>query len=209
MSREYTYGEEIGNYVTHFIGAGLSVAALVLLVVHAVKNGETVHVVSYSIFGSALILSYALSGAYHLVPVGKAKGVMKILDHAAIYVLIAGSYTPYLLTIIEGKQAWILFAIQWVIVILGILLEVRISGKYKYLTTLGYLAMGWMVVSVFPALKAGLNTVSFNLLLAGGITYSVGTIFYLMKKVPYTHMVWHLFVLGGGILTFLSVYFSL
>lgn len=209
--REYTYGEEIANYITHFIGSGLSIAGLTLLIIRAVNKGNISHIISFTIFGVALILSYALSGSYHIVSSKKvvAKKVMKILDHAAIYVLIAGTYTPFLITVIKGKEAWILFYIQWVLVLVGIFFETKITGKYTYLTTGVYLAMGWMIISVFTKLKIGLNPVAFKLLVSGGIVYTLGTIFYVMKKVPYTHMIWHLFVIGGGVLHFLSVYLSI
>ncbi|HAN10605.1 MAG TPA: hemolysin D [Clostridiales bacterium] len=207
--RDYTYGEEIANFITHYVGAGLAVAALVLLVVQAVTKGGTLHIISFTIFGIALIFSYATSGTYHIVPKDTtAKKVMKILDHSAIYVLIAGSYTPYLLTVLNGDEAWILFAIQWILVVIGVLMEIKISGKYMYLTTGVYLAMGWMVVSVFAKLQETLNPTSLWLLIAGGIAYTIGTIFYVMKNVKYMHMIWHLFVLAGSILIFLSVYLS-
>ena len=207
--RDYTYGEEIANFITHYIGAGLSIAAFILLVVQAATKGGLVHIISFTIFGVSLIFSYAMSGTYHIVPKGTtAKRVMKILDHSAIYVLIAGSYTPYLLTILKGNEAWILFAIQWALVVIGVLMEVKISGKYMYLTTGVYLAMGWMVVSVFTKLQQSLNPTSLWLLIAGGLAYTIGTIFYIMKKVRYMHMIWHLFVLAGSALIFLSVYLS-
>ncbi len=212
MKRDYTYGEEIANFVTHYVGAGLAIAALVLLVVQACTrpNAGIEHIVSYSIFGASLVFSYAMSGTYHIVPKGgHAKRVMKILDHSAIYVLIAGSYTPYLLTILKGDIAWILFSIQWLLVVIGIIMEVKISGKYMWLTTGVYLAMGWMIVAVFEELQQSLNPTSLWLLIAGGLAYTIGTIFYVMKNVKYMHMVWHLFVIAGSVLTFLSVYMSI
>lgn len=206
MKRDYTYGEEIANFVSHYVGAGLAIAALVLLIVQAAGKGTAMHVISYTIFGVSLIFSYAMSGTYHIVPKDKtAKKVMKILDHSAIYVLIAGSYTPYLLTVLDGNERWTLFAIQWILVVIGVIVEVKISGKYMWITTAVYLAMGWMIVSVFDKLSVDLSPLSLWLLISGGIAYTIGAIFYVMKNVKYMHMVFHLFVLAGSILMFLSV----
>lgn len=208
-SDTYSKGEDIANSVTHFLGAALSLVAIGVLAYKGLKLGSIKHIVGYSIFGVSLLLLYTMSGIYHILPEGsKARKIFKILDHSAIYILISGSYTPYLLTVIQGAAAWIIFGIQWGLTTLGILFKVKFAGRFKLFSTIVYLVMGWMVVVVFKNLKINLPPLALNLLIASGITYSVGTIFYMMKKVKYTHAIWHLFVMGGSILNFLSVFYS-
>lgn len=149
---------------------------------------------------------YVMSGTYHLLEEGKAKKVFKILDHSAIYVLISASYTPYLLTVLEGRNRWILFAIQWGLTFLGIIFKIFFVGRFKILSTLLYILMGWIVVFVFKDLKNALSPVSLNLLIIGGVIYTVGTIFYAMKKLKFAHSIWHIFVIGGSVLNYLSIY---
>lgn len=207
--KSYSKGEDIANSITHFLGAGLSIAAIVLLAYRAAKYGSTKHMIGFVIFGVSLLLLYTMSAVYHMIPEGtKARKVFKILDHSAIYVLISGSYTPYLLTIIQGAAAWIIFAVQWGLTTMGIIFKIKFAGRFKLLSTIIYLVMGWMIVLVFKNLKMNLSPMALNLLIASGITYSIGTIFYMMKKVKYTHAIWHLFVLGGSVLNFLSVFYS-
>jgi hemolysin III len=209
MNIKYSKGEDLANSITHFLGAGLSIAAIAILAYRATKLGNAKHVVSFVIFGVSLLLLYTMSAVYHLLPQdSKARKVFKILDHSAIYVLISGSYTPYLLTIIQGISAWVIFGIQWGLTTAGILFKIKFAGRFKLFSTIIYLIMGWMIVFVFKNLKTNLPPLPLNLLIASGITYSVGTIFYMMKKVPYTHAIWHLFVMGGSILNFLSVFYS-
>lgn len=208
--KTYSKGEDIANSVTHFLGAGLSIIAIGTLAYRGYKLGNIKHIVGFSIFGVSLLLLYSMSAVYHMLPQGsKERKIFKILDHSAIYVLISGSYTPYLLTIVQGAAAWIIFGIQWGLTTLGILFKVKFAGRFKLFSTIVYLIMGWMIVLVFNNLKMNLNPLALNLLIASGITYSVGTIFYMMKKVKYTHAIWHLFVLGGSVLNFFSVYYSI
>ncbi len=208
--KNYSKGEDIANSITHFLGAGLSIAAIILLAYRAVKFGNTKHLIGFVVFGVSLLLLYTMSAVYHMVPQGtKARKIFKILDHSAIYVLISGSYTPYLLTIIQGAAAWVIFSIQWSLTTLGILFKIKFAGKFKLFSTIIYLIMGWMIVLVFKNLKMNLSPLALNFLIASGITYSIGTIFYMMKKVKYTHAIWHLFVLGGSTLNFLSVFYSI
>ena len=202
----YNRLEEKFNFITHYIGAGMAIAGCVSLIVHAVKTGYPSYIVGSAIFGGALILMYVMSGTYHLLEEGKAKKVFKILDHSAIYVLISASYTPYLLTVLEGKSRWILFAIQWGLTFLGIIFKIFFVGRFKIISTLLYIVMGWIVVFVFKDLKNSLSPVSLNLLVTGGVVYTVGVIFYAMKKLKFAHSIWHMFVIGGSVLNYLSIY---
>ena len=149
-----------------------------------------------------------MSGTYHILYPGKTKKIFKILDHSAIYILISASYTPYLLTVIQGRAAWILLAIQWGLTLIGILFKIKYAGRFKLLSTIIYLTMGWMVMFVFKNLKINLNPLALNLLIASGITYSIGAIFYMLKNIKYTHVVWHLFVIGGSVLNYFSIFYS-
>ncbi len=209
MNKSYSRGEELANTITHLLGAGLAIAGIAILAVRAATYGNYKHVIGFTVFGVSTLLLYTMSSVYHMLPEDtKARKVFKILDHSAIYVLISGSYTPFLLTIITGAASWVLFIVQWSLTTLGILFKVKFAGKLKLLSTLIYLFMGWMVVFAFDSLKANLNPIALNLLVAAGITYSAGTIFYMMKKIRYTHAIWHLFVMGGSVLMFLSVFYS-
>lgn len=209
MEKQYSRGEEIANTVTHLLGAGLAMAAIALLVIRGARYGNYKHIVGFSIFGVSTLILYSMSSVYHMLePNTKARRVFKILDHSAIYVLISGTYTPYILTVLNGTAALILFISQWGLTTLGILFKVKFAGKMKLFSTLIYLFMGWMIIFFFRPLKESLNPLALNLLIASGITYSVGTIFYMMKNVRFTHAIWHLFVLGGSILAFLSVFYS-
>jgi hemolysin III len=190
--------EEYLNSISHYLGAGMAVVGLGFLVMRAVRLGDINHVVSFTIFGSALILLYTMSGTYHLLYPGRTKDIFKILDHSAIYILISGSYTPYLLTVVEGRAAIILLVIQWGLTLAGIIFKLKFTGRFTLVSTLIYLFMGWMVMFIFKNLKMNLDPLSLKLLIASGITYTVGAVFYLMKNVRYTHVVWHLFVVGGS-----------
>ncbi len=201
--------EEYMNSITHYLGALTAVYGMVLLIFRALNFGTTAHLVSFSIFGAALILLYSMSGTYHILQPGKTKKLFKIFDHSAIYILISSSYTPYLLTVVEGKVAIILLCIQWVLTLMGIIFKIKFTGRFTFVSTLIYLFMGWMIIFVFKNLKTNLNSEALNLLLASGITYSVGAIFYLLKKIKFTHVIWHLFVIGGSVLNYLSIYYSI
>ncbi|GLI56668.1 hemolysin III [Propionigenium maris DSM 9537] len=206
--KKYSHMEEYLNSISHYLGAGMAVVGLGFLVMRAVRLGDINHVVSFTIFGSALILLYTMSGTYHLLYPGRTKDIFKILDHSAIYILISGSYTPYLLTVVEGRSAIILLVIQWGLTLAGIIFKLKFTGRFTLVSTLIYLFMGWMVMFIFKNLKMNLDPLSLKLLIASGITYTVGAVFYLMKNVRYTHVVWHLFVVGGSVLNYLSIYYS-
>lgn len=199
--------EEYLNAVTHYIGAGMAISGLIALINRSLKIGETGYIIGSIIFGIALIFLYTMSGTYHILKVGKAKQIFRVLDHAAIYVLISASYTPYIFTVLTGKTKWVIFFVQWGLTLLGVIFKIFFTGKFKLVSTLIYLLMGWMVVFVFKDIKAALSAVSLNCLIAGGITYSVGAVVYMIKKIKFGHAIWHLFVIGGSVCNFFSIYY--
>ena len=207
MATVLTRLEEWINSMTHYFGAILALIGTGALLVHSLKSGNIGYVIGSMVFCFSLILLYTMSGTYHILYVGNLKKFFKILDHSAIYVLISGSYTPYLLGVFDGRTKWTLFFIQWGMTLAGIIFKLFFVGRFKVISTLIYLFMGWMVMFVFKDLKALVTPLSLNLLIWGGISYSVGTIFYLMKNKKFTHGVWHLFVLAGSVFNYFSVYF--
>jgi len=203
--RDYTLGEEIANSITHGVGIGLSVAALTLLIMYGVRSGDAWRLASAIVYGITLVLEYTASTLYHSFPQPKVKHVFKILDHAGIYMLIAGTYTPFTLVTIRDSGGWWLFIIVWALAIAGISTEAFWAYRPRWLSAAVYLAMGWLVVLAIQPIIAHLAPAGVWLLVAGGLAYTLGTIFYVLKKVPYFHAVWHLFVLGGSICHFLAV----
>ena len=203
--RAYTVGEEIANSIIHGLGVGLSVAALTLLVVFAAQSGNPWSIASAIVYGIALVLEYTASTLYHSFPQPRVKHVFKILDHCGIYVLIAGTYTPFTLVTLRGHGGLVLFGIVWGLAAAGIAVEAFWAYRPRWLSALVYLGMGWLVVVAIKPLVATLPPAGLWLLLAGGLSYTLGTVFYVLKKVPYMHAVWHLFVLAGSILQFLAV----
>lgn len=206
---EYTRGEEWINSMTHYAGVILGLVGLGALLVHSVRLQNTGYMIGSIVFSLSIIILYTMSGTYHILNGGKAKKIFQILDHSAIYILIAGSYTPYLLGAFEGRTRWILFGIQWGLTLFGIIFKMFFTGKFGKLSTVIYLLMGWMVVVVFKDLKALITPHSLQLLIWGGVSYTVGVIFYAMKNIKFAHGIWHLFVLGGTVFNFFSVYYML
>lgn len=203
--RDYTLGEEIANSITHGVGIGLSVAALTLLIMYGARSGDAWRLASAIVYGITLVLEYTASTLYHSFPQPKVKHVFKILDHAGIYMLIAGTYTPFTLVTLRDSGGWWLFIIVWALAIAGISTEAFWAYRPRWLSAAVYLAMGWLVVLAIQPIIAHLAPAGVWLLVAGGLAYTLGTIFYVLKKVPYFHAVWHLFVLGGSICHFLAV----
>lgn len=201
--------EEITNAISHGLGVLLAVAGLVVLIIYASMFGNTRHIVTFSIFGATMILLYLASTLYHSFPKGKTKDILKICDHSAIFLLIAGSYTPLTLLVLRGKLGWTLFAIVWTIAIAGIVFKAFCVKKFKKLSTILYILMGWLVIFAIKPLYAELGTYSLNFLVAGGLLYTFGTIFYSWKKLKYNHAIWHLFVLGGSVCHFFTMFFIL
>jgi len=203
--REYTLGEEIANSVIHGLGIGLSVAALVLLVAFAVLSGDSYRLAGAIVFGIALVLEYTASTLYHSFPQPRVKYIFKILDHCGIYVLIAGTYTPFCLVTIRDDGGWLLFGVVWSLAVVGIALEAFWTYRPRWLSALVYLGMGWMVVVSIRPLLANLEPTGVWLLVAGGLCYTAGTAFYVLKKVKYMHAVWHVWVVAGSVCHFLAV----
>lgn len=205
INEHYTLGEEIANGITHGIGAALSIAGLAVLVALAAVYGTVWHIVSFSIFGASLIILYMASTLYHSIQVPQARPVLRIIDHSAIFLLIAGTYTPFLLTALRGSWGWWLFGIVWGIAVLGILFKVFFIGRWEVLSTLAYIGMGWLCVFALKRLVMVVPPAGVIWLIAGGIVYTVGVLFYATRRIPYSHAIWHLFVLGGSICHFFAV----
>ena len=194
--RDYTVGEEIANSITHGVGVAFSLVALTLMVVYA--WGDTWRLSSGIVFGVSLTLLYAGSTLYHAIPFPRARHVFKIIDHSAIYLLIAGSYTPFTLVTMRENGGWWMFAIVWTLAAIGISTEAFWAYRPRWLSAVVYLFMGWLAVFMIGPMRASLAPNGLWLLIAGGLCYTLGTVFYVYKKVPYFHMVWHLWVLAGS-----------
>ena len=206
--RQLSTGEEIANSITHGIGALLSVIALIVLIVISEKQGDLLHLVSYSIYGSTLILLYLSSTLYHSFTSIRIKNLFARFDHISIFLLIAGTYTPILLTNIRGVWGWTLFGIVWGLALIGAIIRSIYVYRFRKLMVAVYLLMGWMFVIAGKQIYQSLPYQSLLFLILGGFAYSVGVIFYMWRKLPYSHGIWHLFVLAGSILHFFAIYFS-
>ncbi|UOE93158.1 hemolysin III family protein [Alkalihalobacillus sp. LMS39] len=201
----FSKGEEIANSITHGIGALLSVAALVLLIVYSSLYGTAWHVVSFTLFGVTMVILYFSSTFVHALPQGKAKDVFEILDHSSIYFFIAGTYTPFLFIAVNGWVGWTLFGIMWGLAIGGTVFKSFFVKKYLYLSTLLYLVMGWGVIFVWNPIIENVTRTGIVFLVIGGVLYSIGSVFYMWRGFKYHHMVWHLFVIAGTVAHFFSV----
>jgi hemolysin III len=199
-------GEEIAHSVTHGVGAALATLGLVLLVVRAVHTGDPWRVVSFAIFGGTMILLYTASTLYHALVPPRARRVFKILDHCAIYLLIAGTDTPFLLVSLRGPLGWSLSGVVWGLAAGGIVFKAFSAGRYRLHSTLLYLGMGWLSVAAIKGLWATVPAGGLWWLLGGGLAYSAGTVFYLWRGMRYHHAVWHVFVLAGSVCHFWAVY---
>jgi len=207
--RNQTLGEEISNAVSHGVGLLGAFAAVPVLVVTAVLNKETPAVVSSSIFGASLVLMYLASTMYHSLPAGKAKRVFQILDHSAIYILIAGTYTPFTLVVLQGAWGWTLFGIVWSLAIMGVVFKTTGYLKQGHWSTVLYVLMGWVVVIAIKPLVSQLSFWGIVLLALGGLCYSLGVYFFVKDNKRYYHFIWHLFVLAGSVCHFFAVlYYS-
>jgi len=201
----YPLGEEIANAITHGIGALLSIAGLVILIVSAATRADAWAVVSFTVFGSSAVLLYTMSTVYHAVAVPRAKNVLEILDHSFIYLLIAGTYTPFALTVLRSSVGWWIFGVVWGSAALGIAIKPFLVKRARFLSTLAYILMGWIVVFAWKPLNAAVGSTTIVYLALGGLSYTAGAVFYLMKGRRWMHAVWHLFVLAGTTMHFFSV----
>lgn len=204
---KYTLGEELMNAISHGLGVLLGITALVLTVVFSAKNHNTIGIVSSCIYGSTMIIMYLMSCIYHaLSPKLKAKKVFRVIDHCDIYLFIAGCYTPYCLSLIGGRTGWIIFAIIWISAIVGVLLNAINLEKFQVPSMVMYLVMGWMIIFSYNSISAVLPKAGLVLLITGGVAYTIGAIFCgIGAKKKYFHSIFHLFVLAGSILQFLSI----
>ncbi len=201
----YSLGEEIANAITHGVGALLSIVALVILVAIAAVWGTGWHLASAIVYGVTMFLLYMASTLYHAITHVKARHVFKIIDHAGIYLLIAGTYTPFTLVTIRDDGGWWLFTIVWALAAAGISLEAFWVYRPKWLSAIVYLCMGWLAIFAIRPLMDNLEPGGIQLMIAGGLAYTLGTVFYVLKRVKFMHAVWHLWVLAGSALHFLAV----
>jgi len=203
----YSPLEEKINIISHAMGFILSIVALVLLVTHACLHGDVRHIVSFSIFGASLMMLYAASTFYHLAKKPALRNKLKIMDHASIYVLIAGTYTPFTLVTLKGATGWVIFGISWGLALTGIILKLFFTGKYDLISTIMYILMGWVIVFAIKPLIRNFPLEGLLWLFAGGISYTVGAVLYSIEKIKFNHAIFHLFVLIGSFCHFMSVFF--
>ena len=197
--------EEVANSVTHGLGLLASIVGVVVLITLAAERGEAWHVVSAAVYGATLVSLYAASTLYHSLKVTKARDVLRLLDHCAIYLLIAGTYTPITLVSLRGGWGWALFGAVWVLAVAGIFFKVFATGRFGYLSTVAYVLMGWICIIALKPILLLLSPGAIALLLAGGISYTAGTLFYSWERIPYSHAVWHLFVIAGSVCHYLAI----
>lgn len=205
INDDYTLGEEVVHSVSHGVGAALAVAALVVLVVLAVLRGTTWHLVSYPIYGASLLALFLASTLYHGVQKPRLRPILRKVDHACIYLLIAGTYTPFVLISMRSSLGLTLLTAVWAMAVFGIVYKIFFIDHFAVLTTLIYVAMGWMSMFAWREMVANIPQTGLVLLVAGGGLYTVGVIFYAMTKIRYTHAVWHLFILGASACHFVAV----
>ena len=207
--KPYSLREEIANAITHGIGTGLSVAGLTLLVVLATLRGDVSRVVSFSIYGASLVILYLASTLYHSFGNPPVKRVFRIIDHASIYLLIAGTYTPFLLICVQGAWRWVLLGIVWGLALLGIGFKAFFTDRFRRVSVLTYILMGWLCVIALRQMLVAIPPGGLILLATGGVIYTLGVVFYVWRRLPFNHAIWHLFVLGGSICHYLAVFLYL
>jgi len=207
IAPQYSIGEEIANSVTHGVGLILAIAGLAVLTAFASRLGNAWHVVSCTIFATTLILQYTFSTLYHSIQLPRAKSVMRVLDHSAIFLLIAGTYTPFMLVNLRGTWGWTLFGIVWSLALLGVLFQVSLLRRWQGISLALYIGMGWVIVIAIKPMIASVAPGGLILLLLGGLAYTSGVVFYLWERLHYNHAIWHGFVLAGSILHFFAVLF--
>ncbi len=209
-SRNLKKAEEIANTVSHGIGIGLAVAGLTLLIVFASVYGNAWHIVSFSVFGSSMIILYVASTLFHVTKRPRLKVKLNKLDHSAIYILIAGSYTPLALVSLRGWVGWTIFGLIWTLAVAGIIFKIWFySSKWKKWSTGLYVAMGWLaLVAIVPVIE-NVPSMSLWFIFAGGLSYTIGVAFYLYSRIPFFHLIFHLFILGGSVCHFFAFLFLL
>jgi hemolysin III len=207
LDREQSLGEEIANSVSHGVALAASFVAIPFLLLHAARTGRAGYIVGASVFSATIILLYLASTLYHALPAGKAKRVFRILEHSAIYLLIAGTYTPFTLGVLSGAWGWTLFGIVWTLAAAGVALKALSRRHHPVISTVLYVAMGWVIVIAINPMFAKVPTAGLLWLLAGGLAYTAGVAFFATdSKLRYGHLVWHLFVMAGTACHFLAVF---
>ena len=205
--RPQAFGEEVANAISHGVALIASIVAIPVLVIGAARTGSTSAVVGASIFGATLLLLYLSSMIYHVLPAGKAKRVFMVLDHCAIFLLIAGTYTPFTLGVLSGAWGWSLFGVVWGLALIGILLKSIVGPRYQNLSVALYLGMGWLVVVAVKPMLSMVPVPGLLWLLAGGLSYTFGVVFFHYDyRMPYAHFIWHLFVVLGSVCHFVAVF---
>ena len=207
VSSRYSFAEEIANSITHGIGALLAIAGLGVLCGFAALRGDAWHIVSSSIYAATLILCFSASTLYHSVTHAGAKQVLRTIDHASIFLLIAGTYTPFTLVTLRGPWGWSIFGVIWGLALIGLIIQFTPLKKYRALSITLSALMGWVVIAAIKPLMDNLAAGGLWLLVLGGLCYTGGIAFYLWKSLRFSHAIWHLFVLAGGVLHFFAILF--
>lgn len=202
----YTAGEELANTITHGIGLVLALVGLPVLVLSSLSRGDALLVAGMSVFGAALIAVYASSTLYHAVKPSRTKQVLQVIDHVAIYLLIAGTYTPFALGVLRGALGWTLLGAIWTLAALGIVFKVAMRTRFPRLSTIFYVAMGWLAIVAIKPLSERMESAGFWLLVGGGLLYTIGVAFYVRPRPRYMHAVWHGFVMAGSACHFVAVW---
>ncbi|MCB2155220.1 hemolysin III family protein [bacterium] len=205
QAHPYSPREEIANSITHGIGVFLSIAGLATLVTLASLGGDPWRIVSFSIYGATLVVLYLCSTLYHSFKAPRVKAVFRVLDHISIFLLIAGSYTPFVLVELRGPWGWSIFGVVWGLALVGVILKVFHTGRYEAVSITIYILMGWLIVIALKPLLAAVPVGCFVWMLVGGLAYTLGVIFYAMERIPYGHAIWHLFVLIGSVTHFVAI----
>ncbi len=208
LIKEYSFNEQLANSLLHGLGAVLSLLGLIFLVSWSIASLSIWHIVSYSIFGSTLFIMYVSSTLYHSIPDPYVKLILRKIDHATIYLLIAGTYTPFLLINLRGDGGWCIFGVVWSLAITGVLIKMFHMDRLKKLSVPIYIFMGWLCITFFHKMYIAVPHVSLLLLVMGGVLYTIGTVFYCWKTLPYQHAVWHVCVLGGSAAHYFAVAFN-
>lgn len=206
-AKHYPPAEEAVNVASHAVGFVLSIIALILLVVRAAESGSRLALVSFTIFGLSLVITYAVSTLYHSTRIPERRGRLRIMDHASIYVLIAGTYTPFTLITLQGMVGWLIFGISWSMALTGIVLKLFFTGRFRMVSTLMYVFMGWLILFAIAPLVENLHERGLYWLVAGGIAYSVGALLYSLRVIPFSHAMFHLLTMVGSACHFLAVFF--
>ena len=208
---KYTFGEELANAISHVAAAGLSLIALIFMLSYSVKFGTNIHIATSLVFGISLIFLYTSSGLMHWLPLGKAKEIFRKLDQIGIFILIAGTYTPFALVAIKSSIGWTIFGIEWGFALIGIIIKIfqkeDLNKNVNTFYIVMYVIMGWLIVFDIKHIIEVLTTPGFILLIAGGLFYTFGIIFFRMHKLKYHHLIWHIFVILGSVMHFLGVYY--